>query len=87
MLNKISLQIIPRIPLGSPYIPAHIAPESQHHVNNNRRAHRQQRGVHKVLSYLAGRDTHPVADGRTNAKCVPLNKAFEFVHTLKYHFF
>jgi len=31
----------------------------------------------------AGSNTHPVADGGTNAKGIPFNKAFEFVHTPK----
>ena len=87
LLNSDSLQIIPGIPLCRPDISPHVAPESQHHVDNNRRAHRKHRSVHKVLSYLAGGETHPVADGRTNAKGVPLNKAFELVHTPKVSFF
>jgi hypothetical protein len=33
------------------------------------------------LPDAAGSDTHPVANGRTNAKGIPFNKAFEFVHT------
>jgi hypothetical protein len=76
------LQIIPGISLGGPDIPPHIAPESQHHIDNNRGAHRKERSVHKVLPDPAGGNTHPVADGRTNAKGIPFNKAFEFVHTL-----
>jgi hypothetical protein len=74
-------QIIPRIPLRSPHILPHIAPESQHHVNNNGGAHRKEGSVHKVLPYFTGGNPHPVADGRTNAKGIPFHKAFEFVHS------
>ena len=75
-----SLQIIPRISFCCPHILPHIAPESQYHVNNNRGAHCKYRSIHKVLTDLAGSNPHPVADGRTNAKGIPLQKAFEFVH-------
>ena len=76
-----ALQIIPWIPLRRPNIPPHIAPESQHHVDNNGGAHCKQGSVHKVLPDPTGGNTHPVADGRTNAKGIPFNKALEFVHT------
>ena len=32
---------------------------------------------------LAGSNTHPVANGCTNAKSIPLNKVFDFVHRTK----
>jgi len=38
------------------------------------------------LPDLTGGNPHPVADSRTNAKGIPFNKAFQFVHAanLKY---
>ena len=69
--------------MGGPHILAHISPEGQHQVNNNRGAHGQERSIDKILPDLAGGNTHPVADGRTNAKGIPLNKAFKFVHKSK----
>jgi len=77
-----SLQIIPGISLRRLHVIPHISPESQHEVNNNRGAHRQQRGVNKVQPDPAGSDAHPVANGRTNTKGIPLHKTFEFVHTI-----
>ncbi len=73
-------QIIPRIPFCRPNILPHISPESQYHIDNNRRAHRKDGGIHKILPDFTGRNSHPVANGRTNAKGIPLHKAFEFVH-------
>ena len=55
-------QIIPRISLRCPHILSHISPESQYQVNNNRRAHRKDGSVHKILPDLAGRYSHPVAN-------------------------
>jgi hypothetical protein len=60
----------------------HISPESQHEVNNDRGAHRQQGSVDKIKPDPAGSNSHPVANGRTNTKRIPLHKAFEFVHTI-----
>jgi hypothetical protein len=74
-------QVIPGIPLCRPDILPNISPESQYHVDDNRRAHRQDRSVHEILPDLACSNTHPVANGCTNAKSVPFNKAFEFVHS------
>ena len=76
-----SLQIIPGIPLSRPDILTHIPPESQHHINDNRRPHRKNRGIHKILPDPAGGDAHPVAYGRTNAKSIPLNKVFKPIHS------
>ncbi len=58
-----SLQIIPGISLSRPDIFSDISPKSQHHINNNRRAHCQDGGIHKVLPDLAGCYTHPVTNG------------------------
>ena len=77
------LKIIPGISLRRTDITTHIPPESEDHVNNDRGTHRQNRGVHKVLPDLTGSNAHPVADGRTNAKGIPFQKAFEFVHKRK----
>jgi hypothetical protein len=75
------LEVIPGIPLRRPDILPHISPESQYHIDDDRRAHRQDRGVHEILPDLAGSNTHPVANGCTNAKSIPFNKVFEFVHS------
>ena len=77
-----SLQVIPGISLRRLHIIPHISPESQHQVNNNRGAHRQQRGINEIEPDAAGSNAHPVADGRTNAKGIPLYETFEFVHTI-----
>jgi hypothetical protein len=73
--------MIPRISLGSPYIATHISPKSQHHIEYNGRAHRKDRGIHEILPDFTGCNSHAVANSRTNAKGIPLHKAFEFVHT------
>ena len=77
------LQVIPGISFRSPDIAAHISPECKHHINDNRRAHGQHGGIHKVLPDPAGGDTQAVANGRTNTKGVPLDKVFESVHKAK----
>jgi hypothetical protein len=77
------LQIIPGIPLRCPHILPHIPPESKHHIDNNRGTHCKDGGIHKILPDFACSNAHAVAYGRTNAKGIPLNKAFEFVHTPK----
>ena len=76
-----ALQIIPWISLGGFHIFPHISPERKDHVKNNRRTHRQQGSVHKILADPAGGDAHTGADSRTDPKGIPLYKAFEFVHT------
>jgi hypothetical protein len=80
---QLPLQVIPGISSRSSNVIAHISPKSQNEINNNRRSHRQQRSINKVQPDPAGGNTHPVADGRTNAKGIPFNKAFEFVHYAK----
>jgi hypothetical protein len=81
--QKYFLQIIPRIPLRRPDILPHISPESQYHINNYGRTHRQQRSVNKILTDFAGSDSQPCANGCTNAKRIPFNKVFEFIHSPK----
>jgi hypothetical protein len=76
-------QVIPRIPLRRPDILPHISPKSQYHVDDDRGAHRQDRGVHEILPDLAGGYTHTVANGCANAKSIPFNKVFKFVHSTK----
>ena len=76
-------QIIPGIPPRSPDILPDISPESQYHVDDNRGAHGQDRGVHEILTDLACCNTHTVANGCANAKSIPLNKVFKFVHISK----
>ena len=77
-----SLQVIPWISLSRFHIIPHISPESQHEIDNNRGAHRQQRGIDKIEPDTAGSNSHTVTDGRTNTKGIPLHKTFEFVHTI-----
>jgi hypothetical protein len=81
-IGRIS-QIIPRIPLRLPDILPDISPESQYHIDDNRGAHCQDRGVHEILPDLTCCNTHAVANGRANAKSIPLDKVFEFVHSTK----
>jgi hypothetical protein len=59
----------------------HISPEAKYHVKNDRRTHGKQGSVNKILADPGCRNAHPVADRRTNAKRIPLNKTFEFVHS------
>jgi hypothetical protein len=73
-------QIIPGIPFRCPDVLPDISPESQHHVNNNRRAQGQEGCVHKILSDLAGGDPQSVTDCSAYAKGVPFNEIFQAVH-------
>lgn len=75
-LINIFLQIIPGISFCRPHIFAHIPPEGQHQVNDDGGAHGEEGSINKILPDLACGDTHPVADGRTNAKGIPFNEAF-----------
>lgn len=77
------LQVIPGIAAGGHYVFPDIPEKSQDHVDNDRGAHGQYGGVHKVLPDPAGGDTQSVAYGRTNTKGVPLDKVFESVHKAK----
>ena len=76
-------EIIPGITPGSPDIFPEISQEGQHHIENDGGAHGQQGCINKILADPAGSNSHPRADGRTNAKGIPLDKAFEFVHHTK----
>ncbi len=76
-----SLQVVPRISPRRFRILSHISPKSQYQINNNRGTHCYQGCVYKILADAAGSNTHTVADSGTNAKGIPFNKAFEFVHT------
>jgi len=77
------LQVIPGIAAGGHYVFPDIPEKSKHHINDNRGAHGQHGGIHKVLPDPAGGDTQAVANGRTNTKGVPLNNVFESVHSSK----
>jgi hypothetical protein len=76
------LEIVPGISLCGQYVSPHISPKSKDHINDDRGTHRQEGCIDKILPDAAGGDTHAIADSRTNAKGIPFNKAFEFVHTL-----
>ncbi len=83
MWQSLILQVIPGISSRSSNVIAHISPKSQYEVDNNRRSHGQQGSINKVKPDPACGNTHPVTNGRTNAKGIPFNKAFEFVHSAK----
>jgi hypothetical protein len=61
----------------------YIHPESRENVENNRRAHCQQRDIHKMPTNCGGRNAHLFTKVGANAKHVPLNKVFEVLHTTK----
>ena len=74
------LQIIPGISSRSHHISPHIFPKRENHINNDRWAHRQNGGVHKILTDFTGGNTHTGTDGGTYAECVPFNKTPEAIH-------
>jgi hypothetical protein len=59
----------------------YISPKAKYHVKDDGRTHRKQGGVDKILPDPGCRNSHPVADRRTNAERIPLHKTFEFVHS------
>ena len=73
-------EIVPGIPFSCPGIFPHVFPECHHHVDDNRRAQRKKRSVHKILPDPAGGDTYSLPDGSANTKGVPFHHAFEFIH-------
>lgn len=76
-------QVIPRVPFRGLYIMPHVSPKRKNHIKNYRRAHRQQRGVNKILTNAGCGNAYAVTYRRTNTKGIPFNKAFEFVHATK----
>ena len=76
--------MIPGISFGCSYILAHVSPEGQYEVDDQRGAKCENRCVHEILTDLAGGNPHSRADSRTNAKGIPFNETLEFVHKLIY---
>ncbi len=62
-MRLFNLQVIPGISFCGTHILPHIAPKSQHHINDNGRAHRKDGSVHEILADPTGGDPHPVPNG------------------------
>jgi hypothetical protein len=56
----------------------HVTPESQNHVNNNRRAQREERNIDEPKPDAAGSNAHAVAHIGANPKGFPLDKLLYF---------
>lgn len=62
---------------------ADISPKCQDQVNDHRRPHGEQGGVHKILPDLTWGDPKPVADCGTNPERIPFDQAFQAIHVSK----
>lgn len=66
-----------RIPSAHPDVSFQIHPESQNHINNQRRTQSQKRNVNKPEPDFAGCNTDFLTDGRTDAEGFPFYKVLK----------
>ncbi len=76
-------QIVPRIPLRRHHILPEVTPECEEHVKDDGGAHREEGSVNEILTDLAGRNTHTIADRGADTESVPFYKILKAVHTAK----
>jgi hypothetical protein len=60
-----------RISFAGPYIVAHIHPESDKEIDNERGAHCKKRNINKVLTDSAGSNAHSFTQPGANSKNIP----------------
>ena len=77
------LFILNGIAAHSRNVPFHIHPESKYEVDDERRAHGKKRDIDEPRADAGRGDAQSVADGGTDAKCLPFNEAPETIHAPK----
>jgi hypothetical protein len=61
----------------------YIHPESQKQIKYYRGTQGEERNINKIFTDYRGCNAHPFANRSTNAKHLPLNKMFYFIHKTK----
>ena len=69
--------LIPNHIFPPPDVAAHIHPERHEKVHNQRRPHRDERGVNEVLAHLRRSKLHPFAEVLAHAKSAAFDQIFE----------
>jgi hypothetical protein len=72
-----------RIPPGIDDVSFYIHPESDKKVNDQGRAHGEERNIDKVFADRARSNANFFSNGRTNAEYMPFHKVLESIHDVK----
>jgi len=80
------LFIFDRVPANGGNIALHIHPEGKYEIDDEGRAHGKKGDIDKPGADAGRGNTQSVANGGTNAKCLPFNEASETIHTPKLKF-
>jgi hypothetical protein len=62
-----------------------ISGKSQHHVNNNRRAHSEHGSINKILPDAGWGNIQFFTNGRTDSKGIPLKKTSKAIHCKRFY--
>jgi hypothetical protein len=77
------LQVFKWVPACGKDIPLDIHPKGQDEINDERRAHGEERDVNEPGPDTGSGYTHSLTDRRTHSKNLPLDEVFKLFHKAK----